>query len=228
MRKQYDDHTHVHAPEVHTWDKTTRGGRERVLFLVLFLRFRLQFLLRAGAEQLHQAAGIGTEERGHDTLGRPRNSFWWLVILIFLVLCQTGRASYLCDQPDRPTRRERLGFFFWSWFGLLASRRYCGNDVGDGTSCSNSNSSTERYRSCSVSIQTVVLSKPSSVAEAVLPCPNEWCMLRWDGVVCRSVGFFQRDAFVPNLPASYVPGTGITAHKLLSTAAIASSAQFRH
>lgn len=171
VRKQYGDHTHVHAPEVHTWDNDTRGGRERVLFLVLFLRFRLQFLLRMGAEQLHQAAGIG--RRGHDTLGRPRNSFWWLVILIFLELCQTGRASYLCDQPTDQARAIGL-FFPWSWFGLLASRRYCGNDVGDGTSCSNSSSSsTERYRSCSVSIQTVVLSKPSSVAEAVLPCPFE-------------------------------------------------------
>lgn len=90
--------------------------------MVLFLRFRLQFLLRFwGAEQLHPAAAAGWRigRRGHDTLGRPRNSFWWLVILIFLVLCQTGRASYLCDQPTNPAVSD-WGAFFWSWFRLLA------------------------------------------------------------------------------------------------------------
>lgn len=107
--------THMYMHQRFTRGIRHEGGRERVLFLVLFLRFRLQFLLRMGAEQLHQTAGTG--RRWHDTLGRPRNSFWWLVILIFLVLCQTARASYLCDQPTK--QREQLGFFSWSWFGLL-------------------------------------------------------------------------------------------------------------
>lgn len=87
------------------------------------------------------------------------------------------------DQPGG----ERLGglFLVLVW---VASRRYCGNapaadddDGGDddGTSCS---------RSCSVSIQTVVLSKPSSsVAGAVLPCPYEWCCMSRGMGVCRSV-----------------------------------------
>lgn len=87
------------------------------------------------------------------------------------------------DQPGG----ERLGglFLVLVW---AASRRYCGNapaadddDGGDddGTSCS---------RSCSVSIQTVVLSKPSSsVAGAVLPCPYEWCCMSRGMGVCRSV-----------------------------------------
>lgn len=84
---------------------------------------------------------------------------------------------------DHPARAIGL-FLVLVW---AANRRYCGNDDDDGTSCSNSSRSSERCRSCSVSIQTVVLSKPSSVAEAVLPCPYKWCMFRRI-VVCR---FFQ-------------------------------------
>lgn len=59
------------------------------------------------------------EERPRHS--RPAEKFVlvWLVILIFLVLCQTGRASYLCDQPTNPAVSD-WGAFFWSWFGLLA------------------------------------------------------------------------------------------------------------
>lgn len=32
MWKQYDDHTHVHAPEVHTWDTSRGGARASSLF----------------------------------------------------------------------------------------------------------------------------------------------------------------------------------------------------
>lgn len=112
-------------------------------------------------------------ERGNQdtTLGRPRNirrSFWWLVILIFLVLCQTGRASYLCDhQPTRARAAPRVWelFLVSSWpqvhrLAALASRRCC---VEDDTDCSS--------RSWSVSIQTVVVVVPK--ASSVLPCPGK-------------------------------------------------------
>lgn len=115
-------------------------------------------------------------ERGNQdtTLGRPRNirrSFWWLVILIFLVLCQTGRASYLCDhQTNQPTRARAEAPRVWELFlvsswsqvhrlAALASRRCC---VEDDTDCSS--------RSWSVSIQTVVVVLKAS---SVLPCPGK-------------------------------------------------------
>lgn len=112
-------------------------------------------------------------ERGNQdtTLGRPRNirrSFWWLVILIFLVLCQTGRASYLCDH--QPTNQNKSTASFGAFSGVLwsqvhrlaalASRRCC---VEDDTDCSS--------RSWSVSIQTVVVVVPK--ASSVLPCPGK-------------------------------------------------------
>lgn len=116
-------------------------------------------------------------ERGNQdtTLGRPRNirrSFWRLVILIFLVLCQTGRASYLCDhqtnQPEQEQKHREFGSFFcsgvlWSQvhrLAALASRRCC--CVEDDTDCSS--------RSWSVSIQTVIVVPKAS---SVLPCPGK-------------------------------------------------------
>lgn len=61
-----------------------------------------------------------------DTLGRPRNSFWWLLvgILIFLVLCQTGRASYLYD--DQPPPAGVIGLFLVLRFGGLLADRSAG------------------------------------------------------------------------------------------------------
>lgn len=182
MRKQYDDHTHVHAPVEHTWKG--RGTRVSTLFWFCSFGFGCNAIPPPfegwDAEQLHPATAVLAARTESPRHSRPAEkfSFWWLVILIFLVVCQPGRASYLCDQP---TRESDWAF---SGSGAASSRRYCGNgndddgDDGDGTSCSNSSHrSKERYRSCSVSIQTVVvLSKAASVvaaAAAVLPCPYE-------------------------------------------------------
>lgn len=75
-------------------------------FLVLFLRsFRLQcaeavvpswFMMTERNNTIAALDGGHERARDQDTLGRPKNIRSG-GILIFLVLCQTGRASYLCD-----------------------------------------------------------------------------------------------------------------------------------
>lgn len=190
MWKQYD-RTHVHTPTTTGASAHVGGLSEFSFFLVLFLRFRLQCSLvlpwfmmgPSNNTQLHtdewrtdRGWGMVGERGNQDTtLGRPRNirrSFWWLVILIFLVLCQTGRASYLCDHQTNQPEQEQLAaprvwelFLVSSWsqvhrLAALASRRYC---VEDDTDCSS--------RSWSVSIQTVVVVVPK--ASSVLPCPGK-------------------------------------------------------
>lgn len=124
MWKQYD-HTHVHAPEVHTWDTTRgeRGDESEFSFWFCSFGFGCNSSSVFGAQNnctqqwLRRDGGWGGEATTLSA-GREIRS-WWLVILIFLVLCQTGRASYLCDQPTNPAVSD-WGAFFWSWFGLLA------------------------------------------------------------------------------------------------------------
>lgn len=210
--------THMYMHQRFTRGIRHEGGRERVLFLVLFLRFRLQFLLRMGAEQLHQTAGTGRRGARHS---RPAEKFVLVAsdINIFGTLpnCQ---GKLFVRPTDQAARAIGLFFLVLVW---VANRRYCGNDDDDGTSCNNSSSSSERYRSCSVSIQTVVLSKPSSVAKAVLPCPYEWCM-SGGMVVCRSVAILPARR-LRTLPASMFREHRITAHNRY-TPAIDTSAQF--
>lgn len=106
-----------------------------------------------------------------DTLGRPRNirvpnAGGRPVVLIFLVLCQTGTQGKLFGS---------LFFWSWSWFWSrqattdASSRRWCcvKDDEGDdGTGCDERRCYS---RSCSVSIQTVVVVAGTS---SVLPCPR--------------------------------------------------------
>lgn len=113
------------------------------------------------------ANGPRTGESGHS---RPAEkcSFWWPVVLIFLVLCQTCRASYLyVDQQT--VHRAAIRELFLVLVQAAASRLRCcvqdGGNLGKGGGSSNS----ERYRSCSVSIQTVVVVSETS---SVLPCPR--------------------------------------------------------
>lgn len=187
MWKQYD-HTHVHAPEVHTWD-TTRGEGEgdesEFSFWFCSFGFGCNSSSFWGAEQLHPAAAAAGGEATTLSAGREIRSGVASDINIFGTL-PNWQGKLFVRPTDQPGG-ERLGglFLVLVW---VASRRYCGNapaadddDGGDddGTSCS---------RSCSVSIQTVVLSKPSSsVAGAVLPCPYEWCCMSRGMGVCRSV-----------------------------------------
>lgn len=121
MWKQYD-HTHVHAPEVHTWDTTRAeagGDESEFSFWVCSFGFGCNSSSVFGAQNNCTQRWRRREERPRHS--RPAEKFVlvWLVILIFLVLCQTGRASYLCDQPTNPAVSD-WGAFFWSWFGLLA------------------------------------------------------------------------------------------------------------
>lgn len=74
----------------------------RVLFLVLFLRFGLQFLLRMGAEQLHQA-GCDREKGARHS--RPAEKFVLVAsdINIFGTLpnCQGKLFVRPSDHPAR-------------------------------------------------------------------------------------------------------------------------------
>lgn len=146
---------------------------------------------RWDAKQLDPAAAAARAERPRHS--RPAEKF---VLVASDINIFGSLPSWQGKLFVRPTRESDWAFSGpGSW---AASRRYCGNgdddDGGDddGTSCSNSSRrSRERYRSCSVSIQTVVvLSKAASVvaaAAAVLPCPYEWCIPRRTSVVvCRS------------------------------------------
>lgn len=186
MWKQYD-HTHVHAPEVHTWDPTRGEGGMRASSLFGFVpsvsvAIPPPFL---GRRTIAPSGGGSGGEATTLSAGREIRSGVASDINIFGTL-PNWQGKLFVRPTDQPGG-ERLGglFLVLVW---VASRRYCGNapaadddDGGDddGTSCS---------RSCSVSIQTVVLSKPSSsVAGAVLPCPYEWCCMSRGMGVCRSV-----------------------------------------
>lgn len=85
--------------------------------MVLFLRFRLQFvLLRMGAEQLHQAAAAAARaERPRHS--RPAEKFVLVASDINIFGTLPSWQGKLFVRPTNPG--ERLGFF-WFWFGPLA------------------------------------------------------------------------------------------------------------
>lgn len=91
VRTQQGDRTHVYtAPMI-----STRGGNERVLFF-WFCSFGFGC---TGQEMAWLAGGVY-----QDTLGRPRNirvpnAGGRPVVLIFLVLCQTGTQGQVIWEP---------------------------------------------------------------------------------------------------------------------------------
>lgn len=212
--------THMYnAPEVHTGS----------LFWFCSFGFGWQLVLPYVGAQDNCTTGEDREEGG-PRHSRPAEKFVLVAsdINIFGTL-PNWQGKLFVRPTDRPTnqpasQRRAIGLFLVRV--RAASRRCCGKD---GTSCSGS--SSDRHRSCSVSIRTVVLWKPSS-AEAVLPCPHECCMplrhsVQWNGGMqmrwilparrLRSWSIFRP-------PPQYVPGTAITA---LATNPRISSAHFR-